>query len=207
LPPGAAQPIDRPSPAEHGGHRDGGSDIQLLGRVLIDAVTTMIHAPVAQVLLWVVIAALAAGGLPKRYRLLSISASGGIIITALRSVGAFLQQTIPEEAAAIVEILLVLVGLILFFGPIAIAGDRLLRIAWHSVVRRGRRLWSYSLGAATGLAATAASFVGIWWVNDVHAGLQGNFDLAIYGGVFASCLALVRADRELDAEASGSGAA
>jgi len=167
--------------------------------LILDAWQNFFHDPIVQVLAWVLMAVFAVYGLPARFRLLSISAGGAIVITSDKAIDAYLvAATGPTDLIAITEILILLAGLILFFGPIAIAFDRLVRIAWRAIARRGDRFWSYALAAATGLAATAASLGGLYWVNDVRSGLQGSLDLAIYGGVFASCIALIRADRQLD---------
>ena len=133
--------------------------------------------------------------LPPRERVLALATVGAVSAIALQPLFESLRPIATSPPIEILETTLLFAILTATFAPIVLAVDRIFRDRSRSLIRNRGRWVAYVLAVLTGLVACLASIGGLWWVTDVQPGIQGSFELALFGGVVTSCVALVRADR------------
>ena len=153
--------------------------------------------PVVAVIGWLIVFAVLWTALPRRYRLLALTALG----TAGAVVNDVVFPLLPRgPLMAFPEIGMLVADLTLVAAPVVLTIDRLmLRHLAARVIQLGA-VASYGLAVGAGLVAALASVGALWWVNDVRPlELQGSVDIAIFTGVVTACVALVRVDRNVDA--------
>jgi len=146
--------------------------------------------------LWLVFGVVLWRTLSKRTRIAAISALGGVLGLALGPAFAFLGIFGSSILVGLAQSALLWAFLTVFFAPLVLAIDRLTRTRLLTIASRKRSV-AYLTAAGTGLLTSVAALAALWWLTDVRPELVGSVELAVFGGVVTACLALVRADRQL----------
>jgi hypothetical protein len=146
---------------------------------------------------WLGLGVLASLTFSKRTKVAAASALGGAFGVALGPAFAFLGTFGSSIIVGLAQSALLFADLTLFFAPTVIAVDRVVRRRLLTIA--GQQQWvAYVVAVATGLVACLAALVALWWVTDVNPQLVGSVEVAVFGGVATACVALVRADRQLE---------
>jgi hypothetical protein len=166
-----------------------------------EQVSSFVSQPVVTAAIWLGIGILAWFILGPRTRVAAFSALGGLFALALGPAFAFLATFGSSIFVALVQSAMLVVALTLFIAPIAIAIDRGLRNPLRAI-SRWQPHFEYLTAVGTGLAACWAALSALWWVTEMKPELLGSVEVAVFGGVATAVIALVRADRRVDARPS-----
>jgi|GEM_PF-2696223 hypothetical protein len=168
-----------------------------------DQIVAFVSAPGVGAIILVGIGAAAWFTLGKRTRVAAISSLGGVFTLALEPANALLSNLGSSILVGLAQAALLFADLTLFVAPIVLALDRVIRNPLRGI--SGWRPWvAYVAAIVSGLVACWAGLIALWWITEIEPELLGSVEVAVFGGVVAACLALVRADRQIEVGASQS---
>jgi hypothetical protein len=162
---------------------------------VLDDIVTFLRQPAVAAVEWILVGLVVWRALPRRYRIVGLAAAGAVVGLGIQPVLALFPVSIWS---ALLQTALLFGALCGFVAPFVVAVDRFLRLRLEKLTSGGHPVVAYGVAAGTGLAACLVSFGALWWVNDVRSEVQGSYELAILGGVATACIALIRADRNVE---------
>jgi hypothetical protein len=153
-------------------------------------------APVGMALILLGIGAAAWLTLGSETRVAAISAFGGVFTLVLEPANSFLSNFGSSIVVGLAQAALLFADLALFIAPLVVAVDRVIREPLQGI--SSWRPWvTYVAAILSGLIACWAGLLALWWITEIEPELLGSVEVAVFGGVVAACLALVRADRQM----------
>jgi len=162
-----------------------------------DQVHEVLSQPAVTAAVWLGLGVLAWFSLSIQTRVVALSAVGAALGVGLGPAFGLLANFGSSIFIGLAQSALLFADLTLFFAPIALAIDRVVRERLRKVPAKQPRV-AYLAAAGTGLATCLAALVALWWVTDITPDLLGSVEVAVFGGVATACLALVRADRQVE---------